>query len=89
LRKLILNMTPGQVSQVIHAPDGYKIFKLISRESAGQRTLDDPRVQEEIRQGLFNAKQQMLRAAFYEVARSEAKIVNYYAKSVLDSRDSK
>ena len=89
LRRLILNMTPGQVSQVMHAPDGYKIFKLISREAAGQRTLDDPRVQEEIRQGLFNAKQQMLRAAFYEVARSEAKIVNYYAKSVLDSRDNK
>jgi hypothetical protein len=38
---------------------------------------------------LFQGKQQMLRSAFYEVARSEAKIVNYYAKSVLESRDKK
>jgi len=89
LRRLILNMMPGQVSQVIHTPDGYRIIKLISREMAGQRALNDPRVQEEIRQELFQAKQQMLRAAFYEVARSEAKITNYYARSVLDSRDKK
>jgi len=89
LRRLILNMMPGQISQVIHTPDGYRIIKLISREMAGQRALNDPRVQEEIRQELFQAKQQMLRAAFYEVARSEAKITNYYAKSVLASRDKK
>jgi peptidyl-prolyl cis-trans isomerase SurA len=89
LRRLILNMTPGQISQAIHTPEGYRIIKLISREMAGQRALNDPRVQEEIRQELFQAKQQMLRAAFYEVARSEAKITNYYAKSVLDSRDTK
>jgi parvulin-like peptidyl-prolyl isomerase len=89
LRKLILSMTPGQVSPVIHSAEGYRIIKLISRETAGQRALSDPRVQEQIRQGLFGAKEQMLRAAFYEVARSEAKIVNYYARSVMESRDKK
>jgi peptidyl-prolyl cis-trans isomerase SurA len=56
---------------------------------AGQRQLEDPRVQEEIRQELFTAKKQLLQSAFYEVARSEAKLVNYYAQSVLDSRDKK
>ena len=89
LRKLVLNMTPGQVSPIIHTAEGYRIIKLISREMAGQRLLSDPRVQEEIRQELFQGKQQMLRSAFYEVARSEAKIVNLYAKSVLESRDKK
>ncbi len=89
VRKNILNMTPGQVSPVIHTAEGYRIIKLISREMAGQRQLEDPRVQEEIRQELFTAKQQLLRSAFYEVARSEAKVVNYYAQSVLDSRDKK
>lgn len=89
LRKVIMSMTPGQVSPVLHTPEGYRIIKLISREPAGQRDLSDPRVQEEIRQGLFQAKDQMLRSAFYEVARSEAKVVNYYAESVLESRDSK
>lgn len=89
LRKFILEMTPGQVSPVLHTPDGYRIIKLISKEPAGQRQLSDPRVQEEIRQGLFQAKEQVLRSAFYEVARSEAKVVNYYAESVLASRDNK
>jgi len=89
LRKLVLNMTPGQVSPIIHTSEGYRLIKLISREMAGQRQLSDPRVQEEIRQELFQGKQQMLRSAFYEVARSEAKIINYYAKSVLESRDKK
>jgi peptidyl-prolyl cis-trans isomerase SurA len=87
LRRDILAMTPGQVSPVLHTADGYRIIKLISKEPAGQRQLSDPRVQEEIRQGLFQAKEQVLRAAFYEVARSEAKVVNYYAESVLASRD--
>jgi hypothetical protein len=30
-----------------------------------------------------------MRSAFYEVARSEAKVNNYYAQSVLASRDKK
>jgi len=87
LRKVILGMTPGQVSPVLHTTEGYRIIKLISKEPAGQRLLSDPRVQEEIRQGLFQGKEQVLRSAFYEVARSEAKVVNYYAQSVLQSRD--
>lgn len=89
LRKVILDMTPGQVSPVLHTPEGYRIIKLIAKEPAGQRELSDPRVQEEIRQGLFQGKEQVLRSAFYEVARSEAKVVNYYAESVLESRDTK
>lgn len=87
LRKVIFGMNPGQVSPVLHTSEGYRIIKLISKESAGQRLLSDPRVQEEIRQGLFQGKEQVLRSAFYEVARSEAKVVNYYAQSVLQSRD--
>jgi peptidyl-prolyl cis-trans isomerase SurA len=89
LRKIILDMTPGQVSPIIHTAEGYRIIKLISKEPEGQRQLSDPRVQEEIRQGLFQAKEQVLRSAFYEVARNEAKVVNYYAQSVLASRDKK
>ena len=89
LRKNILSMTAGQVSPIIRTSEGYRIIKLISKEPAGQRQLSDPRVQEEIRQGLFQAKEQVLRSAFYEVARSQAKVVNYYAESVLASRDQK
>jgi len=89
LRAIILAMTPGQISKIIHTPEGYRIIKLISKEPAGQRELTDPRVQESIRRQLFQRKDQLLRSAFYEVARSQAKVVNYYAESVLQSRDSK
>ena len=87
LRKLIADMTPGQVSQPIHTPEGYRLIKVIARVPAGQRELSDPRVQEEIRQGLFAGKEQMVRSAYYEVARSQAKVVNYFAESVLENRD--
>jgi peptidyl-prolyl cis-trans isomerase SurA len=89
LRKLILDMPPGQISHVIHTPEGYRILKVLSKEPAGQRELNDPRVQETIRMQLFNKKDQLLRAAFYENARSEASIKNYYAQSILASRDNK
>jgi len=89
LRKVIMNMTPGQISHVIHTPEGYRILKVISKEPAGQRSLDDPRVQESICMQLFNKKDQLLRAAFYEVARDDAKVVNHYAESILASRDKK
>jgi peptidyl-prolyl cis-trans isomerase SurA len=89
LRRLILDMTPGQISNVIHTPEGYRVLKVISKEPAGQRELSDPRVEETIRMQLFNKKDQLLRAAFYENARAEAKVVNYYAQAVLAGRDNK
>ncbi len=89
LRKAILDMIPGQVSPVLHTSEGYRIFKLLSREPAGQRELSDPRVQEDIRRTLFQRKDQLLRNAFFEVARDGAKVTNYYADLVLDTRDKK
>jgi len=85
LRKAVMAMTPGQISPIVHTPEGYRIFKMIEKESAGQRTLNDPRVQQSIRETLINRKDQLLKNAFYEVARDEAKVVNYYAQSVLRS----
>jgi peptidyl-prolyl cis-trans isomerase SurA len=89
LRKIIMDMTPGQVSPIIHTPEGYRLIKLLGRVMAGQRQLSDPRVQEEIRRTLFNRKDQLLREAFVETARDEAKVKNFYAQSVLESRDRK
>jgi peptidyl-prolyl cis-trans isomerase SurA len=85
LRKLVLSLQPGQISPILHAQQGdYRILKMISREPAGQRELADPRVQQTIRENLLNRKDQLLKSAYYENARNEAKIVNYLAKSVMD-----
>ena len=54
----------------------------MSKEPAGQRELNDPRVQQNIRDTLINRKDQLLRAAYYEVARNEAKVANNYAQQV-------
>jgi peptidyl-prolyl cis-trans isomerase SurA len=89
LRKAIMEMTPGQISPILKTTDGYRIIKVISKEPAGQRELSDPRVQENIRRELFQRKDQLLRSAFYEVSRGQAKVRNYYAESVLASRDKK
>jgi len=83
LRRAVLSLQPGQNSSIIATPEGFRIFRLISREPAGQRELNDPRVQQTIRNTLINRKDQLLQAAYYEVARNEAKVVNYFAEKVI------
>jgi peptidyl-prolyl cis-trans isomerase SurA len=82
LRKLVLALQPGQLSPVIHTQDGYRILKMISKEPAGQRDLSDPRAQQSIRETLIERKDQLLKTAYYEMARNEAKVVDAMARSV-------
>ncbi len=82
LRKLVMELQPGQTSKIIHTQEGYQILKVISKEPAGQRELNDPRVQQTIRETLLNRKDQLLKAAYFEVARNEAKVVNYFAMGI-------
>jgi peptidyl-prolyl cis-trans isomerase SurA len=82
LKRLVLSLQPGQLSPVIHTPEGYRILKMISKEPAGQRDLSDPRVQQSIRQNLLGYKDQLLKTAYYETARNEAKVVNNMSKSI-------
>ncbi|MFN7992487.1 MAG: peptidylprolyl isomerase [Bryobacteraceae bacterium] len=85
LRRMVMSLAPGAISPIVHTQEGYRIFKVISKESAGQRELNDPRVQQSIRETLLNRKDQLLKNAYYEVARNEAKVVNYLARSVVES----
>jgi peptidyl-prolyl cis-trans isomerase SurA len=64
---------------------GFRVVKLIAKEPAGQRDLGDPRVQQAIRSQLRDRREQILKAAYYEVLRNQAKVENYYAQKVLDS----
>jgi peptidyl-prolyl cis-trans isomerase SurA len=85
LRKVIMGMKPGEVSPVLPSADGFRILKMISKEPSGQRDLSDPRVQQTIRETLLNRKDQLLKAAYYEAARNEAKVVNYFARDIVDT----
>jgi peptidyl-prolyl cis-trans isomerase SurA len=84
LRKLIMSLPAGGASSIIKTQEGYRILKVLSKEPAGQRDLNDPRVQQGIREGLVTRKDQLAKAAFYEAARNEAKVMNYFAIKVME-----
>jgi peptidyl-prolyl cis-trans isomerase SurA len=88
----VSKLKPGQFTGVMAIPQGtgstrrtvgYAIYKLISREAAGQRAYNDPNVQQWIRQQLRSAHAQLLRSAFVEVERSQAQVRNYFAEQIL------
>ena len=85
LRKLVLALLPGQLSPILHTNEGYRILKMISKEPAGQRDLSDPRAQQSIRETLIERKDQLLKTAYYEIARNEAKVVDAMAKNVFSA----
>lgn len=85
----IVALKPGQITPIIPLLDattrkamGYSIYKLISKEPAGQRQIDDPRVQQAIRQQLRDGRSQVLKNAFVEMLHDQAKIQNFLAEQV-------
>lgn len=89
LRRVVNGLRPGETTQILRTAEGYRILKLITREPAGQRDLGDPKVQQTIRETLINRKDQLLKAAYYEVARNEAKVENYLAGRIVSAQDKK
>ena len=81
-RKAIMTLIPGQISNPIRTQGGYHVIKLVSREPAGQRELNDPRVQQNVRETLRTRKEQLLRNAYLDACRNESQIVNYLALSI-------
>lgn len=96
-RDAIARLRAGQISAVIPVPMGpgsrsvwgYRVVKLFSKEPAGQRDLNDPRVQQSIREQLLQRREQLLKGAYYEVVRNEAKVENYLAGEVLKNSGQK
>src|SRR5258708_25197335 len=85
LKKVVVGMKPGQVSPPIPLKEGYRILKVITRESPGLRGISDPQVQQTIRDTLRNRKEQLLRSAYQALARDEARITNYLAQQVIEA----
>ena len=91
-RDTVTKLKPGQYSPVIPVTNpaskqlfGFRIVKLVAKEPAGQRELGDPRVQQAVRTQLRDRREQLLKAAYYEVLRDQAKVENFYAQKILDS----
>jgi peptidyl-prolyl cis-trans isomerase SurA len=89
VRKIVMSLAAGAISPIVRTEEGYRIFKVLSRESPGQRELNDPRVQTNIRDILRNSKDQLLRGAYYEMARDGAKVENFLARKVIENASRK
>ena len=85
LKKTVLALKPGQVSQPIVLKDNTRILKLVAREAAGLRGVNDPQVQQTIRDTLRNRKEQLLRSAYLAVGRDEAHVTNFLAQQVVEA----
>ncbi|MGC2696778.1 MAG: SurA N-terminal domain-containing protein [Candidatus Angelobacter sp.] len=89
-RDAVQKLKPGQYTDVIPAINpqtrqqgGYQIIKLNGKDVAGQRDINDPQVQQFIRNKLRSQREQILKAAYDEVLRDNAEVHNYYAEQIL------
>lgn len=85
----IMKLKAGQSTDILplldaqtKKPAGYAIYKLISKEPAGQRDVNDPRVQQAIRQQLHDSRSQLLKTAYFEMLRDQSKVENYLAEQI-------
>jgi peptidyl-prolyl cis-trans isomerase SurA len=87
----ISRLKPGEITGILpytgsgggRKPIGFAIYKLIGREPAGQRELNDPRVQQRIHQLLHDSRKQLLQNAYFETLHDQATVRNYYAEQIL------
>jgi peptidyl-prolyl cis-trans isomerase SurA len=85
----ILKLKPGAMTEIFPLIDaqskkavGYTIYKLLEREPAGQREITDPVVQQHIRQLLHDGRSQLLKNAYFEMLRDQAKVENFFAEEI-------
>jgi peptidyl-prolyl cis-trans isomerase SurA len=96
-REAVMRLRAGEISGIIPVSMGpgakmlygFRIVKLMSKQPAGQREANDPRVQQFIREKLRQQREQLLRIAYEEVLRNEAKVENYLAGEVLKTSGQK
>jgi peptidyl-prolyl cis-trans isomerase SurA len=90
----INKLQPGQVTEVLPLYEntpagrkavGYAIYRLVDKEAAGQRELNDPRVQQTIRKQLRDARSQLLQNAYIEMLRDQSRVENYFAEQIFKS----
>ena len=85
LRDAVLKKTPGTVN-VVSMGGGHTIVLVVAHEPAGQRDLSTPGVRERITETLRARKEQLLRAAYLTAVQSDADVVNYLARRLVESQ---
>jgi peptidyl-prolyl cis-trans isomerase SurA len=86
---VITKLKAGEITDILpildpqtKKPVAYAIYKLLSRDPPGQRDLNDPRVQQAIRQQLQQGRSQLLKSAYLEMVHDQAKVENFFAEQI-------
>jgi peptidyl-prolyl cis-trans isomerase SurA len=83
-RQAVQSLKVGETfSNPVPTKYGYHLVKLIEKEAGGQHELTDPKVQADIRQGIFNRKETMLKTAYLEAVRNQTTVKNLLAQKIL------
>lgn len=90
----VSKLRPGEITGILPTYSGtgpgrkavgFAIYKLIGKEPAGQRELNDPNVQQTIHQLLHDSRKQLLQNAYFEMLHDQATVRNYYAEQILNN----
>lgn len=85
LRDAVLGKEPGSVN-VAASNGAYALMLVVAHEQPGQRDLSMPAVRDGITQTLRGRKEQLLRAAYLTSIRSDAQVVNYLARRLVETK---
>jgi peptidyl-prolyl cis-trans isomerase SurA len=85
LRDAVLNMQPGN-AKVVSGNGAHTVVYVVAREPAGQRDLSTPNVKQRITDTLRARREQLLRSAYLTTARTDADVVNYLARRVVQEQ---
>jgi hypothetical protein len=84
LRDAVVGKAAGSVN-VASANGGHTLVLVVSHEPAGQRDLTTPGVRERITDALRGRREQLLRSAYLTAVRTDADVVNYLARRLVES----
>ncbi len=85
LRSAVIGKDAGSVN-VASAGGAYTLVLVVAHEQAGQRDLSTPGVKDQITQTLRSRREQLLRTAYLTAARTDADVVNYLARTLVESK---
>jgi peptidyl-prolyl cis-trans isomerase SurA len=85
LRDTVLKMQPGN-ARVVSGNGAHTIVYVVAHEPAGQRDLSTAGLRQRITDTLRARRQQLLRTAYLTAARTDADVVNYLARRVVESQ---
>lgn len=85
LAEAVLRLDVGETLPApVETGFGLHLVKLLDVDAGGRKDPSDPRIENDIRQMLFARRDQLLRGAFYEKARNDAEVENYFAERILE-----